>query len=641
MDNLNQDVVLEEKDNKNDISEEILSIESDEVLDQEEQKSIDKLIEDYSHFSRQELLNEITTLSNSENIEQMKMRSNLVRNAFRDLTQKEIEQKKKDFVEAGNNEEDFVEEDDNLTIEFNKQYAIYKEKRQKYLDEQEQIKMENVQKKNSILEELKQLLDSDESLKDIYDKFNKIQERWKEIGQVPRAEINNLWQNYHFLIEKFYDKVKINRELRELDLKKNLDAKIALCEKVEELLLEPSINKSFKALQEIHQKWKEIGGVPQDKNEEIWERFKKASDTINNRRQQYYESIKADLETNLLAKKALCDKAEEILKKERNTIKQWTNDGGDLSELLKLWKTIGPVPQKDNEEIWKRFKGSLNEFFALRKDVLKEFKAQQEMNFTKKNELCLKAEALSQSTQWKKTTEEFKKLRQQWKEVGGVSKKLSEELWNRFQNACNTFFENKAKAYLDRKEEEGKNIAKKQEIINQVRDFSFGDNKEENLNTIKDFQRQWSEVGYINQVERERLQKEFRKIIDEHFEKLRIDKIDNKIDNIIQNTSSSQGGKPSNKIKTTLTNKKNELVAQLRTLENNVGFFSHSKQSNLLKEEFEKKIENIKKEIALYDVKIKAIGKEIANKDVNKQDDNKEKETSNNAKEELEDKKEE
>ena len=233
-----------------------------------------------------------------------------------------------------------------------------------FLEELEKQKTNNLEAKKIILEELKALIDSEESLKKTYDEFKELQDRWKDIGMVPKNEVNNLWQNYHFYVEKFFDKVKINKELRDLDLKKNLESKIELCEKAEELLLETSILKSFKQLQKYHQQWKEIGPTPQDKKDEIWDRFKNATDKINELRREHYEKLQENQNNNYIAKVALCEKARRNAPNvENKTIKDWQESTENITQLLNVWKTIGPAPRKQNDEIWERFKASLDTLF--------------------------------------------------------------------------------------------------------------------------------------------------------------------------------------------------------------------------------------------------------------------------------------
>lgn len=601
-------IAIEETPIVDNHSAEILSADHEEHIEEHETESIEELTAHYSTLNKEELLAQIKELTNSENINAMKLRANLVRNAFNLLVQASQNELKEKFLADGGVEEDFKPEESTLEIDFRKVYSLYREKRQNYIESQEKIKLDNLAAKNAILEELRVLLNSEEALKKIYDDFNAIQEKWKAIGQVPRTEVNGLWQNYHFLIEKFYDKVKINRELRDLDLKKNLDSKIELCEKVEGLLIEESINKSFKALQEIHQQWKEIGPVPSDKNEEVWERFKTASDQINKRRIEYYERIQTELEHNLLAKVALCEKAEEVIKKEFPSIKDWNDATNELNDMLKLWKTIGQVPQKDNEAIWHRFKSSLDTFFQNKKEVFEKMKDEQDVNYNKKVEICVKAEAIAEREDWKHATEELLELQKEWKSIGYVNKKLSDKLWARFRSSCDTFFEKKSAFYSANRANETENLAKKEALIQAVKEFTFGEEKEANLEAIKEFQRKWVEVGFVPVTEKERLQKEFRNAINFHFDKLQIDVREGKLSSFRDRISNHSGdGSNASKEKKYLYDKILKLKEDLNLWENNLGFLANSKQADVLKAEFEKKMQNARQEIALNEAKLKML----------------------------------
>ncbi|MBO5844602.1 MAG: DUF349 domain-containing protein, partial [Bacteroidales bacterium] len=320
------------------------------------EENIEQLTQNYQTLDREELLKEFQTLLDANDFDTLKQRARLIKNIFdeksKDIYAKALEQ----FLSEGGNKEDYKNELDQLDVDFRKLYGEYREKRQKFLEKQEQDKIDNLEKKKAILEELRVLLQEEGSLKEIYDKFNQIQAKWKEIGAVPRSEANSLWESYHFLIEKFYEKVNINKELLEIGVKK----KIALCERVESLLLEPSINESIKQLQECHQLWKEIGRVSADKSDEVWERFKKASDAVNKRCQEYYDKIREEQNNNLLAKTALCEKLEELLKTEFSTAKDWTDASVQITEMFDLWKTIGPVPKESNDTIWERFKKKID-----------------------------------------------------------------------------------------------------------------------------------------------------------------------------------------------------------------------------------------------------------------------------------------
>lgn len=578
-------------------------VEQDEKMEQPIEENIEQVTQNYQTLDREELLKEFQNLLNANNFDVLKQRARLIKDVF-EAKSKEIYAKAfEKFLEEGGVKEDYKSELDKIDIDFRKLYGEYRERRQKYLEKQEQDKIDNLEKKKAVLEELRTLLQQEGSLKEIYDIFNQLQAKWKEIGAVPRSEANSLWESYHFLIEKFYDKVKINRELLEIGMKK----KIALCERVESLLLEPSINDSFRQLQECHQLWKEIGRVSADKSDEIWERFKKASDAVNKRCQEHYEKIREEQNNNLLAKKALCEKLEELLKTELSTVKDWTEATTKVNELFDLWKTIGPVPREENENIWNRFKKPIDKFYEDKKEAFVKMKESQDENYQKKVELCLQAEVIAERSDWKRATEDLLKLQEEWKNVGYVSKKQSDKLWVRFRQACDKFFERKAQDYQNRKDNESENIAKKEALIQAVKDFSFTEDKQHNLDVIKDFQRQWSEVGYVSTDERNRLYAEFRKAIDAHFDKLQSDSMELNLNNYKMRLEAVEGKVNVSREKKDLLDKIQKLQNDLNVWENNLGFLASSKQADLLKAEFDKKIEKAKAEIQLLKAKVKLL----------------------------------
>ncbi len=585
-------------------------VEQDEKIQQPIEENIEQVMQNYQTLDREDLLKEFQNLLNANNFDVLKQRARAIKDIF-DAKSKEIYAKAfEKFLEEGGVKEDYKSELDQLDIDFRKLYGEYRERRQKYLEKQEQDKIDNLEKKKAVLEELRVLLQQEGSLKEIYDTFNQLQTKWKEIGAVPRSEANSLWESYHFLIEKFYDKVKINRELLEIGMKK----KIALCERVEGLLLESSINDSFRQLQECHQLWKEIGRVSADKSDEIWERFKKASDAVNKRCQEYYEKIREEQNNNLLAKKALCDKLEELLKTELLTVKDWTEATTKVNELFDLWKTIGPVPKEENENIWNRFKKPIDKFYEDKKEAFAKMKESQDENYQKKVELCLQAEVIAERNDWKRATEDLLKLQAEWKEVGYVAKKQSDKLWLRFREACDKFFERKSQDYQNRKDSESENIAKKEALIQAVKEFSFTEDKQHNLDVIKDFQRQWSEVGYVSTNERNRLYAEFRKAIDAHFDKLQSDSIESNLNNFKMKLDSSDGKRNISREKKEFLDQIQKLQNDLNVWENNLGFLASSKQADLLKAEFDKKIEKAKSEIQLLKAKVKLLEETEKNK---------------------------
>jgi hypothetical protein len=598
----------------------IESIEEPKAIDIDEIEDVDELEhelndleleEKYSHLTKDELIENLSVLVHEGNINSIKTKVALIKVAFLKIIKEEKHQIYEKFIEEGGVKEDFSPIEDETEVRFKAAFDVYRERKNKYNEEQDKIKIENLAKKQQIIEELKVLINSEETLKKTYDDFKVLQEKWKGIGQVPHTDNNTLWQNYHFLIEKFFDKVKINKELKDLDLRKNMEAKIQLCEKAEELLIEPSIIISFKKLQEYHDEWKETGPVPLDKKDEIWERFKTASDQINQRRHEFYETQHKQEENNLIAKTALCEKAEQILSTECNNLKEWQDATNELNDLLKIWKTVGQAPKKQNNEIWARFKTYLDTFFATKNEFFGKVKDDQQNNYNLKVELCLQAEAIKDRTDWKYATTELLNLQKQWKEIGPVPRKHQDKLWSRFRAACDEFFKTKADFFSHINENEATNLKLKQDLIEKIKTFQFSEVRNENLQTLKDFQREWSEIGHIPIKEKERIQAEFRVVINNCFDQLKINNSEasaisyrSKVESMKEN---GDGRQMIGKEKIFVSSKISKLKEDINLWENNIGFLAHSKQADILKNEFAKKIENAKQEVVLLEAKFKML----------------------------------
>jgi len=600
--------VEQSNDQISELKVEITAESSEDSIDEIETPELEQ---HYNSLSRQSLIEELNLLLQDEDINNIKNKVALIKVAFYKITNEEKQAHYHHFIEVGGNKEDYNPIEDELELNFKATFQIYKEKKLKYNEELENEKIENLAKKQQIIDELKQLINSEETLKKTYDDFKVLQEKWKEIGPVPRSENNVMWQNYHFLVEKFFDKVKINKELKDLDLRKNLENKILLCEKAEELILEPSIQISFKKIQQYHDEWKEIGPVHQDKKDELWERFKNATDKINQRRQEFYEKTHAQYENNLLAKTALCEKAEQILSREFNSLKEWQDATNEMNELLKIWKTIGQVSKKNNNEVWSRFKTYLDAFFANKSEHFSKLKDEQLHNYNLKLDLCVQAEAIKDRKDWKKATQELLDIQKQWKEIGPVPRKYQDKIWLRFRAACDLFFNNKSAYFANINENEANNLNLKEELLDKVKNFQFSEVRSENMQLLKDIQRQWSEIGHVPINEKIRIQAEFRKQINSCFDKLRSSSAEieslnykNKIEAM---KSTSNGAKQIFKEKSFILGKISKLKEDINLWENNIGFLAHSKQADLLKSEFEKKIENSKQEVAFLEAKLKML----------------------------------
>lgn len=569
-------------------------------------------------LTREELVARLEELVRQDDINKIKSEVAQIKVVFLKLN-KEFKHEAYQKLVAGAEESEVEGEgeaievpDDAIEERFKAAFQIYRQYKAKFNEEQEKVKLQNLEAKNHILEELKVLINSEETLKKTYDEFKVLQERWKSIGMVPKTEINNLWQNYHFLVEKFFDKVKINKELKDLDLKKNLESKIQLCEKAEELVIETSIIKSFKQLQQYHEEWKEIGPVPQDKKDELWERFRSATDKINERRRDYYNQMQEGLEQNYSAKLILCEKAEQLISTEPDTIKGWQEATSQVTELLSVWKTLGPAPKKQNNEIWARFKNSLDAFFNAKKEFYAKLKEQQMHNYNLKLDLCVQAESLRTSTDWRNTTRELINLQNEWKKVGPVPRKQSDRIWKRFRAACDEFFASKSEYFKNVSGHEDENLKLKLDLIEKVKAFEIGDDRNEAIETLKDFQRQWMEVGHVPIKEKEKIQTEFRNLINKHFEKLKMESMSmgalnyrNRVERMAKDAPDA--GKVINKERNYVQGKIQQLQEDIKLWENNIGFFANSKTANLLKQEFEKKIEQAKEELQMLETKLKML----------------------------------
>ncbi len=581
----------------------------------------EEVVEKYDTYDREKLVEILEETVKEENIVKIKTRVALIKVAFLRLSKEFRQNLLEEHIKNGGTRENYTAVPDPLTEKFNAVFETYKKNKIRFNEQQEVLKLRNLDAKKAILEELKELINSEETLKKTYDQFKDLQQKWKEIGLVPSSEINNLWQNYHFLVEKFFDKVKISKELRDLDLKKNLEHKIELCEKAEELLIEPSVIKSFQQLQKYHEEWKEIGPVPQDKRDEVWERFKTATDKINERRREHYSSVAKDQDTNLAAKTALCEKAEQIASMEIDNLKDWQEKTREVNELLKVWKTIGPAAKKENDEIWERFKTFLNAFFNNKKEFFSKIKQEQLNNFNLKLDIVKQAEALKDSNDWRKTTQDLINLQKEWKEIGPVPRKHSDKIWKRFRAACDEFFNNKTKHFSTVVESEKENLDKKLEIIRKTEEWVAGKDKTANLEALKGFQREFMEIGHVPIKDKNRVHDTFRQAINKHLDDLKISSYemrpsneyrpryessrDDSGDGRYQRKTGGSGGGSSEW--SALSNKISKLREEIMLWENNIGFLAHSKKADLLRQEFEKKIQDAKTELAQMEARLKSM----------------------------------
>ena len=586
--------------------------ETDEETDTPEE-SVEQIEAEYAQLLLEDAVEELHRVAADPDYNRVKQRVGVLRSKIIALLKEERNQKLEQFLAEGGQKENFEPEKSDIERKFDNALQIFKNNKNKFLENIEAEKQRNLETKNGIIDDLRKLLEENEAtpknLKELNDSFKELQEKWKNVGPVPQNESNNLWQNYHFYVEKFFDILRINRELKDLDLKKNLEQKIKLCEQAESLLLQDSVKQSFKELQDLHEKWKEIGPVPEDKKEELWERFKNASDQINQRRREHYEQIYAEQQNNYNAKVVLCEKAEEFTAQPATNAKEFNAISDQLTELLKVWKTLGAAPPKVNEEIWNRFKGTLDKFFEKKKEFFGKIKDEQQTNYNMKVNLAIRAEAIAKRTDWRAATDEILQLQKEWKEIGATSRKHSEAIWKRFRTACDQFFEAKSNYFNNAQEIEAENLKKKEDLIERLKNHAFGADRNENLEAIKAYQREWTEIGFVPKKEKDRIYAAYREALDQRFADLKISAEDRKRDNYrsrINNIlSDPNADRLLDKEKRFLMNKLEQLKNDISIWENNLGFFANSKNADLLKAEFSKKIDAAKQEVKELEYKLK------------------------------------
>ncbi|MDR0207455.1 MAG: DUF349 domain-containing protein [Bacteroidales bacterium] len=588
---------------------EVTSVEEEEEEERKESTSIEELEKEYAGFSIEQLVEKMVEIVDNENVNDIKVQVGILKAAV--LIQiKQIKKEALDqFIEEGGNKEEFDYTPSEWENKFNDALNIYKNNKAKFLENLEFAKQKNLEEKQQIIQGLKELVENEINLKILNDKFKEFQEKWREIGPVPQNESSNLWQHYHFYVEKFFDILRINKELRYLDLKKNLELKVKLCEQAEELLLQESIGKSFKTLQHLHEEWREIGPTPDGKKEEIWERFKNATNQLNQRRRAHYDSLLLEQQNNYNAKVVICEQGEELVNTEPKTLKERNAVSDKLAELLKVWKTLGPAPAKLNEDIWQRFKSSLDKFFNTKKEYLQQLKNEQLQNYNQKLSLTIQAEAFALRTDWKKATDEIIKLQNEWKLIGPSSRKNSEVVWKRFRTACDKFFENKGNYFSNSQSIEIDNLQKKKDLIKKIEEHVFTDNKDENMEIMKAYQREFMELGHVPRKEKDKIYTKFREVVNQRFQDLKMSMEDvkrsnfkSKVETILSNPNADR---ILDKERRFLTTKMQQLKDDIALWENNLGFFANSKNANLLRDEFSKKIEAAKTEVIELEYKIK------------------------------------
>lgn len=559
--------------------------------------------------SKTELVELFAQLLETKPVQSLRGDAEAIKIAFYKLRRSEVDAQRKEFLDAGGKEEEFSPSIDGAEVTLKELFARYRKMRDEFVAGLEQAKEENLKVKLAIIDELKELVNSDETLNHTFTKFRELQQRWKETGPVPQANVKDTWETYNLHVENFYNFIKINKELRDLDLKKNYEAKIALCEQAEALVMEQSVVSAFRKLQKLHDEWRETGPVANEFKEPLWERFKQASSRVNKAHQEYFESLKGEQQKNLEMKTELCVKAEELSEQMLTSRKEWNKANDRLLEIQKVWKTIGFAPKKDNTRIYERFRNACDRFFAMKRDYYAQIKAEMDHNLQLKNEICEAAESIKDSEDWKKTADELIALQKRWKEIGTVSRRHSDAVWKRFRAACDYFFERKAAHFSSIDNEQERNLQAKRELLEQMKAC---DVKEGGYEAIKSFQRKWNEIGYVPIKQKDALQKQYKEVVDAMFATLRGSEHDRSMDRFRSKLSSmkASGDKRLRSERERLYNKVKQLEADIALLENNIGFFAHSKNAESMINDVRAKIAKAKAEMAETIEKVKMIDRE-------------------------------
>ena len=537
-----------------------------------------------------------------------------LKQAFYKLHNAEQEAARKLFIENGGSAEDFIPAPDAAEEEFKNVMSVIKEKRSELAAEQEKQREMNLQVKLSIIEELKDLVESPDDPNKNYTEFKKLQQQWNEVTLVPPAKVNELWKNYQLYVEKFYDLLKLNNEFREYDFKKNLEIKQRLCEAAEKLADEPDVVSAFHQWQKLNEEFRDTGPVAKEQRDEIWARFKAATTAIHRRHQQHFEALKEKERNNLDQKTVICEIVEAIDCSELTTPSQWEEKAQEVIALQAKWKTIGYAPQKMNVQIYERFHKACDEFFHKRSEFFKSMKENMSANLEKKRALCEQAEALKDSTDWKATADALAKLQKEWKTIGPVNKRHSNEVWKRFITACDYFFEQRNKAQSSQRSQEQENLERKRAIIDQLGAIGEDTDSEEAAQQVRDLMKQWNGIGHVPIKEKDKIYKRYRNIVDQLFDRFNISASNRKLSSFKASIGAMPEGSNPQLLRERekLVRAYENLRSELQTYENNLGFLNaSSKKGNSLLSELNRKVDKLKADIQLIKEKIKVLDDSI------------------------------
>lgn len=575
---------------------------------QEEMPEADAKNDEKTYKTKKDVVERITEIAQSEDNPQ-KEEVEYLKTTFYKLHQAEREANLKAYLEAGGEAEKYQVVPDEDEEKFKAELSIIKEKRAKIFLQQESEKQENYKKKLDIIEKIKAMTTSPEDANNSYQDFKKLQQEWKEIKLIPADKANELWRSYQLYVEQFYDLLKLNSEAREYDFKKNLEIKTHLCEAAEKLAEETDVISAFHQLQKLHQEYRETGPVSKELREEIWTRFKAASTAVNKRHQQHFEELRNREEENLNKKTVLCEKVEEIAKADAKSANDWEKFTKEIIAIQTEWKTIGFAPQKMNVKIFERFRAACDMFFTRKAEYFKVLKQQYAENLEKKKALVEKAKALQDSTEWKSVSDKMIALQKEWKTIGMVPKKMGDQLWSEFLDACNHFFEARNAANAGTRNEEQANLEKKRNVIEQLKQLieNAGDNLQEQVRKLSD---EYNAIGHVPFKDKDKIYKEYHEVLDKIYKELNVSSARRRLDNFKNNLKSvaDKGANALDNERTRLMRRYESLKQEIKTYENNLGFLNaSSKKGNSLIDEMNRKVQKLKDDCELVRQKIKVI----------------------------------
>jgi hypothetical protein len=591
-----------------DLDEEDHEVESQDEQERQQKDSEDVELINYGLLSKEDLVKLFQEKLDNPGKGNFRREVEQIKKAFYEKQRASLEEKKEHFLDEGGNLEDFKPVDEPLEAEMKELIRKYRGLKAEFTKQLEKTKQENLLKKQEILEELRILMESQETFEVTFRRFKDLQRQWFAAGVVPQQNLKDLWDSYNYYVDKFNDYVRINRELRALDLKKNLELKIQLCERTEALDEEPNIIQAFKILQKYHTRWREIGPVPRENRDEIWDRFKQATSVINRKHQDYHSRLKESLYENLEKKTALCERVESITGKRYETHGTWVEMTNQVLELQRTWKTIGYAPKKDNNAIYARFRKACDTFFGNKAAYYSAAYEEQKDNLKLKSEIVERAELLSESQDWKETTNELIKLQKQWKEIGPVPRRDSDKLWKRFRSACDAFFSNKSKFFEDVDSTFDDNLKAKEALLEEMDSYTPTAERAKNMEILDKFQERFDEIGYVPSAKKDWIKEQFRQAQDRLLEKIGLDESErsvfrfrNRIKGIMQ--------APRAEMKLSferdkLMNKLQQLRNDIGVWENNIGFFKQSESSDDTIQGFHEKIEAAHERIRVLEKKI-------------------------------------